>query len=97
MKKIYLPHINYTIELKEAKNPPEEVPNAKNWVTSYGQKGCAMYIDKKPNPADLAHEVTHVLQFICLNRNIDFKLEQEHMGYLMQYIMGEILGYKWNL
>jgi hypothetical protein len=93
--KIYIPHLNYTITVKEPKNPPKELYNPKAWVHSEGSKGCTMYITKKPLPSDLAHEVVHVLQFICLNRNIDFTTEQEHMGYLMQYIMGEILGYEW--
>lgn len=97
MKKIYIPHLNYTITIKEAKNPPEELFNAVNWVESQGQYGCTMYLDKKPHPGDLSHELIHVLQFICLNRNMNFMTEHEHMGYLMHWLMGEILGYKWNI
>lgn len=94
--KIYIPHLNYTIIVKEPKNPPEELYNPKAWVKSESSKSCTLFVNKKPNPADLAHEVVHVLQFICLHRNIDFKTEQEHMGYLMHYIMGKVLGYEWT-
>lgn len=44
----------------------------------------------------LFHEITHALQFICEARNIDFILEQEHMGYIAQFVTNEILGWKYE-
>lgn len=38
----------------------------------------------------VAHEIMHVLQFMCRRRNIVMEDETEHMGYLMQYIFNEI-------
>lgn len=40
----------------------------------------------------VAHEVIHVLGEICIDRHITFTNEKEHMGYLMQYILGRIIG-----
>lgn len=94
--KIYIPHIHYTVFVKEAKTPPEEISNAKAWVISEDRNSCTLYIEKKPNPCQLAHELVHVLQRICLNRNITFTLEQEHMGYLMDFLMGKILGFEYK-
>jgi hypothetical protein len=34
------------------------------------------------------------LQAICEKYNIDFTREDEHMGYIMQYLMQEICGQK---
>ena len=94
--KIYLPHLNYTVEVKLFKTPPESLENALAYVQSNGQHSCSLYIGKTYKPADLAHELIHVLQFIALARNIDFKLEQEHFGYLMHYLMIKIEGGKWD-
>lgn len=95
--KIYLPHINYTVTVKQLKNPPEELLHCQAYAESIDKNNCIVYLDlkKKINAGDLAHELVHVLQFICLNRNINFTLEQEHMAYIMHYLMGKILGYTW--
>jgi hypothetical protein len=39
----------------------------------------------------------HVLQFICVDRNMDFTVETEHMGYLMHYLMGQVLGFEYDI
>ena len=44
-------------------------------------------------PGDVAHELIHVLQFICADRNMDFVREQEHMAYIMHYLMGKVYGH----
>ena len=95
-KEIYLPHINYTVRVRQFKKAPQQLPNARAYVESLDDHSCTLYIENKPHPCDLAHEVVHVLQFIALSRNMDFKLEQEHFGYMMQYIMGQVLGEKWQ-
>jgi len=95
-KDIYIPHLNYTVKVREAKNPPEYLNNALNWVVSDGQYSCTLFIEKKPHAGDLAHELIHVLQFIALERNMDFKLEQEHFAYLMHYLIGQVMGWEFN-
>lgn len=93
--KIYLPHLNYTIFVKPFKKAPDVMPNALTYCERINNKSCNIYVSKKNIPGDLAHELVHVLQFICIDRNIDFTSETEHMGYLMHYLMGQIMGYEW--
>ncbi len=96
--KIYLPHIKYTVYVKEFKTPPPQIANAQAWVRRDDMYSSTIFIKKgeKKNTPNIAHEVVHILQFICLDRNIDFCTETEHMGYLMQYFTGEIMGYTWS-
>lgn len=96
--KIYLPHLHYTIHVKQIPKRPL-IENAKAYVQSHGKLACTIFLDRKAkrmDPADLAHELIHVLQFICLERNIDFTLEQEHMGYIMHFLMGKIMGREYS-
>lgn len=58
-----------------------------------------IYMDtpiKRVDIPSLAHEVTHVLQYICESRGIEFEKEQEHMAYIMGYIMSKILGTEYD-
>lgn len=96
MRKIYLPHLNYTLFVRKMKVPPEEIPNALAWFQSIDENSSAIYLAKKEVPGDIAHELIHVLQHICLHRNIDFIRETEHMGYLMHYLLGKVMGYSWR-
>lgn len=95
-KDIYLPHLNYTIKVRPMKSPPEEMPTALAYVKTEDNNTCTMYLGEKSTTGDLLHEIIHVLQKICLARNIDFGLEQEHTAYIGHYLAGEILGYKWD-
>ena len=38
----------------------------------------------------VAHELVHVLQILCEKINATFQNEQEHMAYLMHYMMEEL-------
>jgi hypothetical protein len=99
MKNIYIQHLGYTIHVKDIK----EADNPKDFamfVEREDRNNCIMYLTKKKwvlkdIPA-LSHEIVHVLQFIADSRSIDMTFEQEHMGYLMQYIMCELLGYEYK-
>jgi len=98
MKTILIPHLHYKVFIKK---PTKEKPfeNAVAWVESNGFYSCTLYINQPIKQKDiptLAHELVHVLQFIALERNIDFKLEHEHFGYLMNYMMNIILGYEYE-
>lgn len=97
-KKIYLPHIHYTVLVKEFIKPPVIIANAKAYVEHLEQGCCILYLQKgeKIMPGDLAHEIVHVLQFICEDMNMTFELEREHMAYLMQYIMGQVMGHHYE-
>ena len=39
----------------------------------------------------IAHELTHVLQAICEQYQMNFLKESEHMAYLMYYLLDELL------
>lgn len=94
---IYLPHIHYTVRVRQIRRRPEGLANALAYVLHDNPNQCTLYLDRKKRiiPGDLAHELVHVLQFICLDRNISFTQEQEHMGYIMHYLMGRVLGHTW--
>lgn len=93
---IELPHINYKVIIKPFVKAPEGIENALNYTTHDSEHQCTIYTKKETISADLAHEIVHVLQFIALDRNMDFKLEQEHFGYMMQHIMGKATGHVWK-
>lgn len=88
--KIYLPHLHYTVFVRRFKRVPEGLTIAEAYVKKLDNHSCAIYLPKKNEPGDLAHELIHVLQFICESRNMDFCLEREHMAYLMHYLFGRI-------
>lgn len=92
--KIYLPHINYTVHVLTLKKGPFENTKA---YTEKGANGrsCAVYLPKKPTPSLVAHELMHVIRYICKDRHMDFLLEEEHLAYTMQYLMGRVLGYEY--
>jgi len=96
--KIIINHIGYVVLIKK----PEQYKGAyvlKNVVamTQRDNKNQSTIYIKKPikDTATLAHEIVHVLQNIADDRNISFVEEQEHFGYLMQYLMNEVTGYKY--
>lgn len=91
--KVYLPHINYTVHILKFKGT-KELPKA----LAYTKKGadgrsCAIYFPKKPAPGTVAHEVVHVLRYICEAREMSFLLEEEHMAYIAQLLTNTALGY----
>lgn len=92
--RIYLPHINYYVQVKFLSG--KTVFKAVTKKDSENQ--CTIFLSKreKNNSPLIAHELVHVLQFICDSRLIDFVHEQEHLGYIMQFLLGRILGYTWK-
>jgi len=98
-KDIIIPHLGYTVKIRPFKNAPEEMPNALAFVKSETPHTCTLYLDfsKHMEAGDIAHELVHVLQFLCLHRNIDFVTETEHMGYLMGWMMGVIFNREYDV
>lgn len=97
MKRILIPHLAYTVNVKEpGKNKP--ITNAVAWVEWDSDNECSLYIKQPIKPYQvptLAHELVHVLQHISEARGIHFASEREHLGYLMQWLMNEVLGYSY--
>lgn len=93
--KIYIQHLAYTILVKE----PDKYSRHVAYVHKDNKSQCTIYIKRpvkfKETPT-LAHEIVHILQYIAESRSIDMTYEQEHMGYLMNYIMNEVLGFTYE-
>lgn len=96
-KDIRIEHLAYTVKVRDIKK--EE--NLNKWVMfvrKINNYECILYIPKELSIEDmptLAHEIVHCLQYIAEARNIDMIQEQEHIGYLMCYIMNNVLGFRY--
>lgn len=96
--KIKIKHLGYTVMVK-----PRSKFKGFDYYVAVTQKNSpdqsTVYIDlpiKRKEYATLAHELVHVLQYICDSRGIEFTQEQENTAYLMQYLLNEITGYKYE-
>ena len=100
---IKIPHLEYTVYLKDVKQAKGQIAESLKLLqagtTHESTKSSTIWI-KLPitfmESPTLGHEIIHVLQNICRERNIDFILEEEHVAYLFHYIMNECLGYKYK-
>lgn len=95
--RIYLPHLHYTVHVKERESFKGKTDFIAVCVRD-DDRNSTIYIKKpikKWAHGTLVHEVIHALQFICESRNIDFLQEQEHVGYLAQYIFNKITGHSY--
>jgi len=99
--KIKIPHLGYTVNVRQIKKIPAYLTsrNVHAYVQKEDSNSCTIYLNlkKKIEAGDLAHELIHVLQYICHDRNIDFNTETEHMGYLMHYLMGRCMGMEYDV
>jgi hypothetical protein len=93
---VYFPHINYTVDIRPFKPPPNEIGKALAWIQRKDKYGCTVYLPGHQSPGEVAHEFVHVLQYICSDRHITFEDEFEHMAYMMQHLMGRVFGYRWK-
>lgn len=91
--KIYLPHIHYTVTVRDFKKFKGGGFSGQAMTEKVDKNNCILWL---PHPikanGTLFHEVTHALQFICEARNMDFVQEQEHFGYIAQLITNKLLG-----
>lgn len=103
LKKAYyasIPHLGYKVIY--GVNPKEFTGDQEKSImfAEDTNKNTSAIIFRE-TPTDLqggtvAHEIMHVLQFMCRRRNIKMEHELEHMGYLMQYIFNEIYDRKYE-
>ncbi len=94
--KIYIPHLNYTLTVAPFHRAPPSIPRALAYVERTSGNTATMYVPLDGTPSAVAHEVIHVLAYICDHYGMVFEREFEHMAYLMQYMLGKILGYEWS-
>jgi len=83
--KIYIPHLNYTVHVKPINmaRTPARIHTALAYVERIDNRLCEVHMPRNDLPSSVAHELIHVLQYICEARHIDFVQEQEHMSYFM--------------
>ena len=95
--KVYFPHINYTVHILRLRKVPKTLGSAQAY-TAKGKdnKSCAIYVPKRVAPGIAAHEVVHALRYICEARHMDFMLEEEHMAYVAQHLVNQILGWEYE-
>lgn len=94
---IKIDHLGYTIKIKDVSNHPKK--DYVMYVERDGFSNCTLYTKKNITVKDfttLSHEVLHILQYIAEARNIDITYESENMGYMMQYILNQILGLEYG-
>ena len=92
--KIYLPHIHYTVILKDAYHKDMGIQPSCERVNF---ESCILWIPKKHRKATtVAHEAMHACQYIAEARSINMISEQEHMAYIMGYIVAKIMGYEFK-
>lgn len=100
--KIQIPHINYTVTIKDiAKKDTSNIfKNKPTGIAEQVDKNNAIiYLPKEIKHYQhgiVGHEIIHILQFIAEDRNMNFVLEQEHFAYLFMYIFGKVLGYEYD-
>lgn len=107
MKKVVISHIGYTIYLKDIRKPSKLVKDIMK-DKSYNWRACCeksthsstIYMIlpvKTVNIPTLCHELIHVFQNICESKGIDFVQEKEHISYLYQYTLNELLGLEYDI
>ena len=103
MDKIVINHLGYTIEVldrKKAKGKEFDLLQHCVAITHKGKHKSTIYIKtpiKRNYIPVIAHELMHVIQNICVDRDIDMIQEQEQVAYIMQYALGKIMGYDYNI
>lgn len=107
MKKVIIPHLAYTIYLKDLRKPSKVVKDAMKDSTFVYKACCekgthfsAIYMFlpiKESDIPTLCHELTHAMQNICESKGIDFIRERESIAYMYQYALNELLGYEYDV
>jgi hypothetical protein len=100
--KITIPHLKYSVEIKDIKKGDKTYTDKLN-VRAYAERDdsnkTTIYIKlpiKRDELSTLCHELIHAMQNMCQDRNIRFENEEEHIGYIFQYLINEILGYEYK-
>ena len=104
MKKIVLPHLyNFEVivtDLKDVHGIEEQMPKSGGaGFTMETDTGAAVaFHNYKESIKDIsfapvvAHEIVHVIQIICERYKFTIENEQEHMAWIMTYLMCQIMN-----
>lgn len=97
--KIYLPHIHYTVLVKDISLYRGDPERGNAFCVRVDKNTSEVFIKTPVKVTDfptLGHELVHVLKNICDDRNMNFLEETEHMGYVMQYLLCQVMGLKYQ-
>lgn len=96
-KEIYIPHINYTVRLcdiSRAEGLDKQLLNKYIALTRADGSSSTIYfrfpIEVRDLPL-LCHEIMHVIEYISVDYGIVIQEEKEHVAYLFQYILKELM------
>lgn len=93
-KTIFIPHLAFTVRIRPV--PKDHTAYASTYEyrsakTKQLLRKAEIMLPRGAGPGPVAHEVSHVIQTICDCFNIDPIKESEHIGYLTQFLVEEIL------
>lgn len=91
-----IPHLGFTVKVRRFKRAHPRLPGAVAYYEVTGTYEATLWLKPNETPGTVAHEVTHCLQYIAERYHMRFHDELEHFAYLMQYLVGSILGYRYD-
>lgn len=92
---IRIPHLsNYRVRIRIATDK-EIVAGFQGCCVRDGRFSSTIYARRNASPFVVAHEIMHVLRNICLDFHMDHDNENEHMAYLMQWLLGTAFNCEW--
>jgi hypothetical protein len=102
-KKIEIPHLHatlYVLDMSKLKGTEikgagfssrgEEIERHCNYLLFF--QNIKESVEIPENYPLFAHEVMHILTFLCEDYNMEIKEEHEHLAYLMTYLLEEIIS-----
>lgn len=102
-KKAELPHLRATVYFCDLSKLKGVEHKGSAYTTVFGENEdlwleIAVFIkDIAENTKNInatpqfAHEITHVLEYLCENRNMSIDNESEHLAFIMSYLMETLL------
>jgi len=105
-KTVELPHLRTTVAFYDMSHYPGNPEGPGHCMVMYNPDGSdrwpfeirVLYQDIEETVKDVAcmpivvHELTHVLQHICERFQMAFEKEEEHMAYIMTYLLDELIN-----
>ena len=91
---IPIPHLNFKVRVRHI-HPSEVAAGSAAFCRFDHRHQATIYLPKRCAPPMAAHEIIHALEHICKSRNMAMEHEREHMAYLMQHLLGQIMGMVW--
>lgn len=96
-KIIEIPHIRHTVKFYDMSQLVGLEIKGSGYTAVQDENTTIVFFEDIQNTvrdiklsAWIAHELVHVLQIICEKISARFENEQEHMAYIMHYLMTEL-------